>query len=180
MTMSFLHTRLILTLLLPLSAAACNLDAAAGSTKKTAQCSPGATLGQSDAGLQLVGLCTTSGEKSRRFSAENASTPAQQAQGMMFRKSLADDAGMIFPFSPPRPASFWMKNTLIPLDIIFIGADGRIESIAENTVPYSFESVKSAGPVIAVLELRGGLTAELGIKPGDLVQWAPRKNTKHK
>lgn len=179
MTTSLRQTKIALSLLLPMMAAACSLNAAAGSAKKAAACAPGTPLGQSDAGLALIELCIVSGDassdasgdKTRRFITENAATPEQQAQGLMFRKSLADDAGMIFPFAPPRPASFWMKNTLIPLDIIFIGADGRIESIAENTVPYSLESVRSAGPVKAVLELRGGLTGQLGIKPGDLVQY---------
>ncbi len=171
MTKRFPQTKPILFLFLPLSIAACNLDAATGSAKEPVGCNPGTRLGQSEAGLPLLELCIVSGDKTRRFSVENAATAAQQAQGLMFRKSLADDAGMIFPFPQPRPAGFWMKNTLISLDIIFIGADGRIESIAENTVPYSLESVRSIGPVASVLELRGGLTRQLGIKAGDLVQY---------
>jgi uncharacterized membrane protein (UPF0127 family) len=78
---------------------------------------------------------------------------------------------MIFPFDPPRDASFWMRNTLIPLDMIFVRADGSIANIAVNTVPYSEESVRSEGRVAAVLEIAGGRTAELGIKPGDKVEW---------
>jgi uncharacterized membrane protein (UPF0127 family) len=78
---------------------------------------------------------------------------------------------MIFPFPQPRPASFWMKNTVISLDIIFVRSNGTIESIAENTVPYSTDPVVSGEPVAAVLELRGGLTAELGIAAGDKVAW---------
>lgn len=92
----------------------------------------------------------------------------------MFRTELADDKGMIFPFADARMAGFWMKNTVIPLDIIFIRADGKIENIAANTTPYSTDPVELTAPVAAVLELRGGLTAELGIKPGDSVHWTPR------
>jgi uncharacterized membrane protein (UPF0127 family) len=92
----------------------------------------------------------------------------------MFRTELADNAGMVFPFPEPRVASFWMKNTVIPLDIIFVRADGTIESIAANTVPYSTTPVVAGEPVIAVLELRGGLAAELGIVAGDKVQWATK------
>ena len=89
----------------------------------------------------------------------------------MFRTELADNAGMIFPFPEAKVASFWMKNTVIPLDIIFIRANGTIESIAENTVPYSTMPVEAGEPVVSVLELRGGLTAELGIMAGDRVVW---------
>ncbi len=82
---------------------------------------------------------------------------------------------MLFPFDEPRIASFWMKNTLIPLDIIFVAPDGKILNIAQQTTPYSLEPVLSIAPVGAVLELRGGLTAQLGIKAGDTVYW----NTQH-
>lgn len=92
----------------------------------------------------------------------------------MFRTELADNAGMIFPFPDLRIASFWMKNTVIPLDIIFVRADGTIESIADNTAPYSMTPVVSGEPVAAVLELRGGLAAELGIVSGDKVQWTTK------
>ena len=92
----------------------------------------------------------------------------------MFRTELADNAGMIFPFPEPRIASFWMKNTVIPLDIIFIRANGTIESIADNTTPYSTIPVEAGEPVVAVLELRGGLAAELGIAAGDTVKWTPK------
>jgi uncharacterized membrane protein (UPF0127 family) len=78
---------------------------------------------------------------------------------------------MIFPFEPPRGASFWMRNTLVPLDMIFVRADGSIANIAANTVPYSEEPMTSEGPVAAVLEIAGGRSAELGIKPGDKVEW---------
>ncbi|NJM50527.1 MAG: DUF192 domain-containing protein [Sphingomonadales bacterium] len=166
--------RLLLLTALTLAMTACNMPggAMAGNNagKKTG-CTAGTPLGQSEAGLNLTRLCIKSGKKTHSFTAEIAATGPQQAQGLMFRRSLADDAGMIFPFPQARPASFWMKNTVIPLDIIFIGADGTIESIGENAVPYSLDTVSSKGSVQAVLELRGGLTSELGIKAGDTISW---------
>jgi uncharacterized membrane protein (UPF0127 family) len=89
----------------------------------------------------------------------------------MHRQSLAPDRGMIFPYDQPRPASFWMKNTLIPLDMIFVRSDGTIARIAAETVPLSLEPVPSLEPVAAVLEIAGGRAAELGIQPGDRVRW---------
>jgi uncharacterized membrane protein (UPF0127 family) len=106
-----------------------------------------------------------------KFTVEVARSPEEQNTGLMNRASLAPDRGMIFPHEPPRMASFWMKNTLIPLDIIFVRTDGTIVNIAENTVPLSLDPVPSLEPVGAVLELAGGRTAELGIKAGDKVEW---------
>lgn len=137
-------------------------------------CTPGSALDQSEAGLEQTSLCVTSGKKSHAFTVEIAHTSLQQNRGLMFRTSLADNKGMIFPFPETRIASFWMKNTVIPLDIIFVRKDGTIENIAANTVPYSTDPVESTAPVAAVLELRGGLAAELGIKPGDTVRWTAR------
>lgn len=119
--------------------------------------------------LLPVTIRTAAGE--RQFRVEVARTPDEQAQGLMHRTSLPDDGGMIFPFDPPRPASFWMKNTVIPLDMIFIRADGTIARIAENTVPYSLTGVTSGEPVVAVLELAGGKSSEMGIAEGDRVSW---------
>jgi uncharacterized membrane protein (UPF0127 family) len=112
---------------------------------------------------------TRNGE--RRFTVEVARTPEQQAQGLMHRQSLAPDAGMIFPYDPPQQAAFWMKNTVIPLDMIFIRPDGTIAQIAANTVPYSLDPVPSLEPVAAVLEIAGGRAGELGIAVGDRVSW---------
>jgi len=110
------------------------------------------------------------------FRVERAVTAAQQAQGLMYRTDLPPDGGMLFhPYpadgGPPRAASFWMRNTPTPLDILFIRADGTIATIAENTVPFSEAAVKSGEPVAAVLELLGGRSAELGIAEGDRVSW---------
>jgi len=140
-----------------------------------AACQPSASnaveLSQSPAGLEQVPLTVTSNGQVHRFTVEVAKTAEEQAMGLMYRNKLAPDRGMIFPFDPPRDASFWMRNTLIPLDMIFVRADGTIANIAANTVPYSEEPVASDGPVKAVLEIAGGRSAELGIKPGDKVEW---------
>jgi uncharacterized membrane protein (UPF0127 family) len=129
-------------------------------------------LGQSPAGLEQIPLTVQSEGRTNHFVVEVARTPEQQARGLMHRQSLAADRGMLFPYDPPRPASFWMKNTLIPLDIIFIRPDGSIANIAAETVPLSLEPVTSFGePVSAVLEIPGGRAAELGIRAGDRVRW---------
>jgi uncharacterized membrane protein (UPF0127 family) len=140
-----------------------------------AACQPSASnaveLGLSPAGLQQVPLTVVSGQKQHRFIVEVAATPEEQANGLMNRANLAPDRGMIFPFDTPRQASFWMKNTLIPLDIIFVRTDGSIANIAANTVPLDLSPVLSIEPVGAVLEIPGGRAAELGIRPGDKVSW---------
>jgi uncharacterized protein len=151
---------------------ACTLPSS--SAAKVGGCAAGAEQALSPDGLKQVTLCVTSGSKTRTFTAEIAGTSMEQAKGMMFRTGLADDKAMIFPFREPRVATFWMKNTVIPLDIIFIRANGTIESIAENTIPYSTDPVEAGEPVAAVLELRGGLTAELGIGAGDTVRWTAK------
>lgn len=114
-----------------------------------------------------VTIVSKSGE--HVFHVEIVSTPDDMARGLMFRKSLAPDAGMLFDYGHPQPASFWMKNTLIPLDMIFIGADGRIVNIHERAVPHSLDPIPSDGPVRAVLEVNGGTASRLRIKPGDRV-----------
>jgi uncharacterized membrane protein (UPF0127 family) len=101
------------------------------------------------------------------FTVEIAATPQQQAYGLMFRPAVAANAGMLFPNDPPIPVQFWMKNTIVPLDMVFIGPDGKIISIAENTVPYSLRAIPSGGPVAATLELQGGITATDDINTGD-------------
>jgi uncharacterized protein len=133
---------------------------------------PPAPVERSSAGLEQVPLTIESSGKTHRFIVEVAETGEQQAQGLMFRKSLGPDRGMVFPRDPPGDASFWMKNTLIPLDMIFIRSDGTIARIAENTVPMSLDPVPSLEPVGAVLEIAGGRSAELGIKAGDKVRWS--------
>lgn len=103
------------------------------------------------------------------FIVELASTPAERAQGLMYRKSLAPDAGMLFDFKELEPVAMWMKNTFIPLDMLFIARDGRITRITERAVPLSLTPIPSGEPVLAVLELNSGTSARLGLKPGDRV-----------
>jgi hypothetical protein len=114
-------------------------------------------------------LTITSATGDHKFTVELATTPAQQEQGLMYRRSMAPDAGMLFDFGRPQPTTFWMKNTLIPLDMLFVGADGRIVNIHERAVPMSEEMIPSQGIVRAVIELNGGTAARLGIRPGDRV-----------
>ena len=104
-----------------------------------------------------------------RFKVELAETPAQMTQGLMFRTSLAPDAGMLFDYRQPTPATMWMRNTLIPLDMLFVDAQGRIVNIHERAVPQSLDVIAAAEPVRAVIELNGGTAARLGIEPGDRV-----------
>ena len=106
-----------------------------------------------------------------RFVVEVAETPEQQERGLMFRKELAPDRGMVFPYDPPQIVAFWMKNTLIPLDMIFIRDDRTIARIA-TAQPLTLDTVPSGEPIVAVLELRGGRAAELGIREGDRVDWS--------
>jgi uncharacterized membrane protein (UPF0127 family) len=103
------------------------------------------------------------------FQVELATTPDQRAYGLMFRESLAEDHGMLFDFGHPQPVAMWMRNTFIPLDMLFIRADGRIGRIVHQAQPLSDTVLASGGPVRAVLELQGGITAKLGIEPGDRV-----------
>ncbi len=105
-----------------------------------------------------------------RFTVEVAATPEQQERGLMFVRSLAPDRGMIFPYDPPQQVSFWMKNTLIPLDMIFIRADGTIARIA-TAKPLDETPVPGGEPIAAVLEIAAGRAAELGIRAGDKVEW---------
>ena len=113
-------------------------------------------------------LAIVSGGGRHEFNVELALTPEQRSQGLMYRREMARDAGMLFDFGArPDRASMWMKNTYIPLDMLFIKPDGTIESIAERTVPHSLEALSSRGPVRYVLELNGGTAARLGIEPGD-------------
>jgi hypothetical protein len=102
-----------------------------------------------------------------KFTVEVATTPAQMEQGLMFRRTMAADAGMIFDFKTPSQAAMWMKNTLIPLDMLFVDQQGHIVNIHERAVPQSLDTIGAAAPVRAVIELNGGTAEHLGIKPGD-------------
>jgi uncharacterized membrane protein (UPF0127 family) len=117
--------------------------------------------------LDIVEILTSRGRV--KFTVELAITKAEQARGLMFRKSLAPDRGMLFPYKPPQRAAFWMKNTLIPLDILYVAPDGRVLSIARNAVPHDETPIPSGGVIGGVLEIPGGRAAQLGILPGDRV-----------
>ena len=120
--------------------------------------------------MREIPLVITTANRTHRFTVEVAATPAEQATGMMFRRSVAPNRGMLFPYSPPQTVGFWMRNTFIPLDMIFIRADGSIARIA-TAVQHSLDSVSSYEPVVAVLEIGGGRAAELGISEGDRVAY---------
>jgi len=106
------------------------------------------------------------------FDVEIARSERQKAQGLMFRRSLARGKGMLFPYQTPAVLTMWMRNTFIPLDMLFIHADGRIHRIEERTEPLSERVISSGAPVNAVLELAGGEAERLGIRPGDRVEHA--------
>jgi uncharacterized membrane protein (UPF0127 family) len=153
--MRAIFTALALSLALPM--AACSRDAS------------------EEASAATIPVTITSKGQAHVFNVEVARTDAEQDRGLMFRTSLPADGGMIFPFQKPRIGSFWMKNTLIPLDMLFIRADGSIDRIAENTIPESLEPVVSGGEVSAVLELAGGTAARLGIDETAKITWKDTK-----
>jgi len=104
------------------------------------------------------------------FDVEIADTPARQALGLMYRTELPERSGMLFPYKTAREITMWMRNTYIPLDMVFIRADGSVHRIAEMTEPHSEEIVASKGAVTAVLEIAGGAARRLGLKAGDTVR----------
>ena len=121
-------------------------------------------------GQETIEIASKSGV--HMFSVEIANNDAERERGLMFRKELPEGRGMLFDFEREAPVAFWMHNTYIPLDMIFIRADGSILRIAENTEPLSDRLVPSGGPVRAVLEVIGGTARKLGIAPGDKVAGA--------
>ena len=120
--------------------------------------------------MEVTPLTIISADATHAFSVEVANDRDEISFGLMERESLDPDKGMLFDFDPPREPAMYMKNTLIPLDMIFISEDGSIEMIARNTVPGSLRTISPGVPVRAVLEINGGQAAELGILPGDTVQ----------
>ena len=119
-----------------------------------------------------LGLVTPSGKRFM-FQVEIAESAAEKRQGLMFRERLEENHGMLFLYEPAREVGIWMKNTLLPLDIIFIDAAGRIANIERDAVPLSETNLRSRGAARAVLEINGGLTGSLGIAVGDRVAYAP-------
>ena len=119
------------------------------------------------AGSGTLVLKTDSGD--HNFTIEIATTDQERALGLMFRRSLPENAGMLFLYDLPQPATMWMKNTLIPLDMVFISADGKVHRIEQNAEPFSTTLIPSEGPILGVLELNGGEAAKIGLKRGDKV-----------
>ena len=137
------------------------------------------------AGIALAGLSTQARadlqtfEKSKLvietskgkfpFTIELAMTEAQMEQGLMYRRELAPDAGMLFDYRSPETITMWMKNTFIPLDMVFIGVDGKVVDFRERAVPFSLETIASKVPARAVLEVNSGTVQRLGLQVGDVV-----------
>ncbi len=129
-------------------------------------CSP---AGQPQTGLRQIPLVVDTPNGPVKFTVALANTDETRRVGLMFRKTMPADEGMLFDFRKEQYASFWMKDTILPLDMLFIKADGTISTIAENAIPYSEEPVPSSEPVQAVLEINGGRARALGIAAGEKV-----------
>jgi uncharacterized membrane protein (UPF0127 family) len=125
---------------------------------------------ESEIRFERSSLVVAAGGRDIKFEIELALNDVQRSRGLMYRKQLGAYEGMLFDFYQEMPVSFWMKNTLIPLDMIFIAADGTVKHVHANAVPLSTDAVPSRFPVRAVLEINGGSAALLGIKPGDKVR----------
>jgi uncharacterized protein len=119
--------------------------------------------------FETLSIAMQSGQR-QSFRVEVARNDADRAQGLMFRRSMPADQGMLFDFGRVEPVAMWMQNTYLPLDMLFIRADGTIARIAANTEPLSTRTIPSGEPVLAVLELNAGTAAKLGVKPGDRVE----------
>jgi uncharacterized protein len=131
-----------------------------------------APLAQTPSAFERSTLTIQTESGLHKFNIELAITPDQLAFGLMYRRSLAADAGMLFDYGRPRKVAMWMKNTLIPLDMVFIDATGRVAHISERAVPQSLRTISSRVSVRAVLELNGGTVAHLKIKKGDRIHHA--------
>ena len=127
----------------------------------------GAGTGQAEMRKDVLRVITASGE--HQFRIEVAISGEDKARGLMFRRSLADDAGMLFPYEPPQEATMWMRNTYISLDMVFIRADGVVHRIELGTEPFSEAVIASNGNVLAVLELKAGIASRIGLTAGDRV-----------
>lgn len=119
------------------------------------------------AGTETLTVETDSG--AHNYTVEVAKSDRERAMGLMFRRTLPESSGMIFIYDPPQPVAMWMRNTYIPLDMIFIAADGTVRRIEVHTEPFSTDIIPSGGDVAAVLELNAGQAEKIGVKPGDRV-----------
>ncbi len=142
----------------------------------------GPTQGQAELAKQPLTIVGADGRR-HAFTVEMAATPEQQETGLMFRTAVAPDSGMLFDWGTSRRSEMWMKNTLVPLDMLFIAQDGTVTHIAENTVPRSLAVIDGRAPVRATLELAGGTAERLGLRVGDRVEGAgfpvPRQDPPH-
>ena len=128
-----------------------------------------AAAAQNQVTFERGSLSIRSGDRLIDVSIEIARSKEQRARGLMFRRELGDTEGMLFDYGYPQQASMWMKNTYIPLDMLFVRSDGVIEKIVVRTTPHSLDSIYSKGEVRAVLELKGGMAEKLGIRVGDKI-----------
>jgi hypothetical protein len=150
----------------------CALAVGAG-CKNSQRLSPGTSAAEAAAEPASVSVSVSvAGGRSVPFRVEVARTEPEREQGLMYREHLAPDAGMLFIFDRPSPLTFWMKNTFIPLDMIFIGADRRVVGIVENAEPRTLTARRVPGLSRYVLEINGGLSAKLGILPGAAVAFS--------
>ena len=151
--------------------ASCSPQAAEAPAAQAAA-TPEAATTHPVSGLEIIPVTLATDSGKHVIKAEVAVTQRDQAKGLMFRTEMGADEGMLFDYSDaPGLQRFWMKNTVLPLDLIFISPDGRVVNIIANAVPYSTDPLPSTGISAAVLELNGGRAAELGLKPGDRVSW---------
>jgi uncharacterized membrane protein (UPF0127 family) len=146
--------------------AACSPQSGAGATP-----TPDAVATHPVSGLRVIPLTITQGHTKHRFRVEVAASDDEQERGLMFRTEMGPDEGMIFPKEPAQMRTFWMRNTVLPLDMVFVGPDHKIVNVIANAEPYTLDPRPSAAPVIAVLEINGGRAAALGIGPGATVTW---------
>ena len=123
---------------------------------------------RADSSLEPLSFVTRGG--AHAFQVEVMRTPAEQAKGLMFRRYMPDDRGMLFDFGRADIVQMWMKNTYIPLDMVFVGADGRVVSIAADTEPLSERTISSGAPATGVVELNAGAAARIGLAVGDRVR----------
>jgi len=151
-------------------------------------CSPNvapaeAVAGQAQTGLRQVPLTITSASGAHRFTVDIAATPDEQERGLMFVKHLAGDRGMIFPYDPPQNVAFWMKNTLIPLDILFFDSKRRLVSQMRNVPPCTLgdacPAYPSDAPALYVLELNAGQAEKIGLHTGAKLRIDPHVAPAH-
>lgn len=150
--------------------------ALAGCSPQTAEApaptaAPEAASAHPVSGLEVIPVTITTSAGTRTIQAELAVSAEAQARGLMFRTEMGADEGMLFTYPAAKRLSFWMRNTVLPLDMVYIGPDQRVLNIIPNATPYSETPLLSDGLAIANLELNGGRAAELGIAPGDRVEW---------